>query len=379
MFKTIPATEPQQLTIDRVAIAVRKHLPEYAVLGSLCSIKFTEQVSTACTDGRTIWFGTKFFSQLNEKEFCFVWLHELLHVALRHHLRRGERNHKRYNIAADYVINLILQSVANRLPSVVKFPSGNNECLLDEKYRGLNESDVYDLLKDEEGQGEGQGIGGVIDGTFETPEQKQLEETRIAQTIQRASLASRLAGSGKGGAIGEIADADSVKIKSVRALLSTFVDNTLPTLGNWSSPNKRLQAAGIHYPTIHKHNLAKLCFAVDTSVSVDMPSVERMLGVVQDVFDSTAFDQIALVFFNDGIYSKRVFKSGEKLVLPDIEIGGTSFDEVFEYAKSEKCLGLIMLTDGQSSIPEKPARMTVAWLLTGCVNEDIPYGKKIKI
>ena len=63
---------------------------------------------TAATDGKKIYFGEAFLKELNTDEILFVLLHELLHILLNHLPRRLGRDHKKFNIACDIVVNDLL-------------------------------------------------------------------------------------------------------------------------------------------------------------------------------------------------------------------------------------------------------------------------------
>ena len=103
-----------------------------------------------------------------------------------------------------------------------------------------------------------------------------------------------------------------------------------------------------------------------------------MLQVVQDTFASSNFDSLCLVFFNDGIYSEHTYKRGEKFVPPNIELGGTSFEDVFTYADDRKCKALLMLTDGIASMPLEP-KAKLVWLLYDTYLDSMPFGKVVKL
>ncbi len=64
-----------------------------------------EDVETACTDGERITFGVKFLNSLSDSELDFVMMHEILHVVLQHCVRGEDRDHERFNIACDIVVN----------------------------------------------------------------------------------------------------------------------------------------------------------------------------------------------------------------------------------------------------------------------------------
>ena len=63
-----------------------------------------ETVSTACTDGEYILFNPDFMESLLDRELDFVLMHEVLHVALQHCFRAGDRDPERFNIACDIVV-----------------------------------------------------------------------------------------------------------------------------------------------------------------------------------------------------------------------------------------------------------------------------------
>ena len=60
---------------------------------------------TACTDGRKIYFGPSFLSNLSDDELDFILMHEIMHCALQHCLRTGDRDPEAFNIACDIVVN----------------------------------------------------------------------------------------------------------------------------------------------------------------------------------------------------------------------------------------------------------------------------------
>ena len=70
--------------------------------------KFSEEETTASTDGIEVTYSPKFCMGLSPEERVFLLLHETLHCAYLHMVRLMERDHRKWNIAADHVINLQL-------------------------------------------------------------------------------------------------------------------------------------------------------------------------------------------------------------------------------------------------------------------------------
>lgn len=94
----------------------KKMLRKYPTFGStINSLKYevvgeNHPVSTAATDGKTIFVNTNFMSNLPEQEQLFVFAHEVCHIALNHIFRSKDKEQEIWNIATDAVINQHLKN-----------------------------------------------------------------------------------------------------------------------------------------------------------------------------------------------------------------------------------------------------------------------------
>ena len=102
------------------------------------------KISTARTDGRRVEFSPLFMALLPFAQLLFVFLHELLHISLGHHVRRGERDPAKWNQACDYVVNRILVAAGLELPE---------GALYDPRFDELSEEEIYSILAKEEDEG----------------------------------------------------------------------------------------------------------------------------------------------------------------------------------------------------------------------------------
>ncbi|GHT89062.1 hypothetical protein AGMMS49543_27950 [Betaproteobacteria bacterium] len=111
----------------------------FSTLAFALNPQFTDDptMTTACTDGVRVLLNPQFFTRLSVSEQVALLKHEVMHVAFEHVFRRGDRHPKRWNIACDYVINLIIKQEGGALP-------GGGLC--DEQYEGLIEEEVYERL-----------------------------------------------------------------------------------------------------------------------------------------------------------------------------------------------------------------------------------------
>ncbi len=94
------------------------------------------QVRLACTDYRRIFISADTYSSLAEAKRLAVLAHEVLHIALRHAFRIGNRDKNRFEKAADIEVTFVL---TESLPD----PYGIK---LKEEWKDLTAEQIYELL-----------------------------------------------------------------------------------------------------------------------------------------------------------------------------------------------------------------------------------------
>src|SRR3954463_16523663 len=102
------------LTVFETARAGLVKVKELMFFASaLLQTKFIEDPSceTAWTDMVVIGYNPKFIEGLDIPTAKFVIIHELMHILLKHGLRRGSRDPDRWNKACDYAINIMLRDL----------------------------------------------------------------------------------------------------------------------------------------------------------------------------------------------------------------------------------------------------------------------------
>jgi predicted metal-dependent peptidase len=78
-------------------------------------IKAAPSCGTMCVNGVELRYDPVFVNRLSVNAVKWVVLHEMMHLMLGHHIRRGERNVRGYNIAGDLSINHLLLEYLHRL------------------------------------------------------------------------------------------------------------------------------------------------------------------------------------------------------------------------------------------------------------------------
>ncbi|MBQ8426913.1 MAG: M48 family metalloprotease, partial [Clostridia bacterium] len=107
------------------------------------------EIETAATDGEKIFFSPDFMDELSDSELDFVLMHEIMHVALRHCIRTGDRDPFLFNIACDIVVNSnILLSNNNDRKSITIKKYGESMHLAPDNKEGYEYTveEVYEML-----------------------------------------------------------------------------------------------------------------------------------------------------------------------------------------------------------------------------------------
>src|SRR6516165_9586185 len=136
----------QQTTAQKLARARVRLILEQAFFGTLAlRLKLVPgNLPTMATDGSRAVYNPTFVDQLKPAELEGTLAHEVLHCALGHHCRRGERDPELWNQAADFAINPIL------LGNGFTLPVG---ALVDPAFNNLSAEEIYARLLQRRGGG----------------------------------------------------------------------------------------------------------------------------------------------------------------------------------------------------------------------------------
>lgn len=326
--------------------------------------KFSEEIPTACTDGKEILFNPSFFMELTADERVFFLLHETLHCAYLHMLRRGERDPKRWNIACDHVINLQLKERG------YKMPEGGYAA---PQFTGLGVEEVYDLLPDDPSAPcdmdlkEGGSDANELQGD-------------IQDALVRASIQSKMANDAPGTIPGEIEiflDRLLNPKLPAKKILQKYFNAFAKSDYTFRRPNKRF--APQHYlPTLHGTKLSDLVFAVDTSGSVTDEEFLRFISEINGILRMLKPDKITLIQFDTEIKSIDIIKSVSDLMRVSFTgRGGTEIGEIIDWVNANNPQVMLVFTDGHFRFRSHKTQHDVVWLIHGHPNFTAPYGKVI--
>jgi predicted metal-dependent peptidase len=140
MMSSVPSmTSPVE---TKLAAARTRLILEHPFIGALLMhLPFEASSPVRCptlaTDARRLYFNPGYFAGLTLAETQFVLAHEALHCALAHFARRSHRVRKRWDVACDHAVNLILIQEGMRPPPGV---------LANADFVGLTAEEIYPLI-----------------------------------------------------------------------------------------------------------------------------------------------------------------------------------------------------------------------------------------
>lgn len=362
--------------IDRLLAKARTALVlEHPFIGNIAlnmPFKIDYNCRTAATNGKEIRYNPYFMDDMNDEERKFVVAHECFHPMLDHNFRRGERQHKRWNMAGDYVINQLLTD-----EGIGKMPQFG---LLDKTIYtngGGTTDGIYNLLPEQDEEGGDLAMDDCEDGGSSPAEQQQQQaewKVRVAQAAQAAKMMGKMS-AGLERLVGEV-----LKPKvDWRDVLRRFVDKCRNDQRSFARPNRRFIGQGLYLPSISGEALGEIAFAIDCSGSIGQEEIDQFAAEIHAVKEEGNPVAIHTIYFDSEVSHYAKFTRDDDLHIEPHGGGGTAFSPVFAYMREHAIepVACIFLTDlycdDFGDAPEYP----VLWVSTHA--DEAPFGEVVKM
>lgn len=344
---------------DRIT-AVHVDISNNKIFAGLSGVTYVGNVniddtSTACTNGRDVWYGIDFIKDMTRKQLRYLVLHENLHKALQHctsYLEVVKQHQQLSGMAMDYVVNGTIEEMDTKLDFVER-PT-NIPPLIDPKYFGWSFIEVLrDLLQNPPPDG---GKGG---GTLDEHKMGELDGDAQALTAQEISdaihqgdiLVKKLAGNESRNDV--LQRAAQKRDTNWRQHVRTFITQICEgdEYSRFVPPNKRMLPAGFIMPSHFAEATGELIIAPDTSGSMDS-ILPLVFGEVAQICRNVNPDKVRVLWWDTEVCGDQEFKPHEfqsiATLLKPRGGGGTSPQCVVEHiAKNQyKPRAVIWLTDG---------------------------------
>jgi len=377
---TVDAEAAKKKLLKARAALVMEH-PFIAAIALPLRLVADPTCDTGWTDGTSLGYNPAWVAGLHHDEATFFVAHETFHVVFAHHLRRGDRDRKLWNVAGDHVINLALKLDGFRLTP---------GALCDQQFDGLATEEVYRRLQGRPGDvDDGSPCGQVRDAPAPNggakpseAELRAMEADLKARVTQARNQERALRGTGTD-ATERAADACRRPRVDWRAALRRFAA-TVRTRDDysWRRPNPRYLGRGLYLPALESESLGELVVALDTSGSIyGVPDlVDQFRSELDALLAEHPNSKLHLVHCDSGIrHTEEVTATDLPLELTARGGGGTSFTPPFEWVEEQNLhpAGLIYFTDLAGPFPEHEPPYPVLWLDYGPYAVEAPFGETV--
>lgn len=365
--------------------------------------------STNCVD--RISYNPAWTRALTLKQLGYVLMHEVAHIALLHALRKGAREHDRWNRAADLAGNAMLDEVEGsngqplyERPERVSVPGlGVCSLLTADWAKGLSAEEIYDRLPAHEQDG---GRGGQFGNSHRHASGSQSDNTgqpgstchlepsagltadQIEQLTDRvvaaheAWTASQQRGTMPAHLLRLIARLRAAKVPWQRILrqyagaaLAKEDFSLFPPHHRW------LHQKDLIRPSCRSERMGQLAVAIDTSGSIGQQTLQTF---VSEIAALHTLSEETLILTCDAAIHQVIRTQEAPRFLASMEFqggGGTSHVPVFEWLREHRVHPdlLVALTDLHSDYPDRKPSYPVVWCTIEEHGDPPPWGRVVVI
>ena len=408
-----------QPILTKLAAARTRLIMERPFLGALVMhlpLKVGDAgIKTTGTDAKAFYFNPAFVENLSLAQTQFILAHEALHCAMGHPHRRNHRVKRRWDVACDHAVNLILIEEGLKPPL--------HGILADQNFMTLSAEEIYPLIPEDtpeesfdqhlfdsdneqgaspddtqrqddpdagntggqgkEGQSEAEEQQGSGSQASQKPnemspaEREELAEqwkNRLAAAAQSARQAGKLSQSMQRWVDGLLAPS-----LPWRALLARFFAVNQRDDYSWRRPSRREGDAIL--PRLSSEGLEVIA-AIDTSGSISDEELREFVSEL-DALKGQVRAKVTLLACDNHVAEAAPweYEPWDAMQLPnDIEGGGgTDFRPVFDWVETENRSPnmLVYFTDGEGDFPKVPPNYPVIWLVKG--KGKVPWGERVQL
>jgi predicted metal-dependent peptidase len=396
---------PSEVRLQKARTTLLLDHPFFGTLLFRLGGKASRSVATMATDGVSLFYNPEFVDTLNAAELAGVLAHEVMHPALQHHTRRGDRDRARWNMACDYAINPILIDAGLTLPKDV---------LIDNRFRGMSAERIYNLIEEDDSQegssggsesqtGNGRcapedgslqndgarndpqvpstpgGVGQVLDAPEPEAESgpsvaDQAREWQIA--VEQAETVAKVAGRLPGGAVRALEASQAAKV-DWRELLRRAWSDTIPSDYSWTRPNRRHVWSGLYLPGVTSEGVGEIAIAVDCSGSVSSRQLGLFEAEVRSILAGQRPRLVHVLYFDAAVQKVETYQAGQPVSLSPVGGGGTDFRPCFDWLEEQGIIPqtLVFLTDLCGRFPSETPFYPVVWASTE--SRKAPFGQVV--
>lgn len=338
----------------------------------MCSMRYEWDMSvpTAATDGLSVFTNPDYFLSLPRRSRVSLTMHELKHPAYLHFIRQGGRDPYWWNVACDYRIN-------NELTDQGYTWVGMGP-LIDQKYSGWAEEDIYDDVFINKPQ-----FPNFKPDMIETNEQNAAKIGELVSAVVRAAHQATTAGKSGDipGNVQMYLDNFLAPIIPWQPLLKEFFQDFYRGKRSWRTRDRRF--SHIYLPGKIKADgkLIHMMYFQDVSGSVKNNDILRFNSELKHIWERYKPDKMTIVQFDTRITKIDVYNKGDTFhEITVVGRGGTNLAPVRQMIIDEQPTAAIIFSDLRvTAMAPLPIPIPILWVCVGNRGGTVPFGKLIHI
>lgn len=378
--------------ITKAKIWLLTKRPFFGQLSCYLNMIANDKVPTAGVDlTGNLYYNPKWCGKLNDKELRGLLCHEILHLALQHIPRCGDRMRLLWNIACDLKVNIEINNDSNiSLPPGAVAPEGySNDYSFDGgKITNVNEKSAencYAVLRKAMKKPPTQDTDLII-ASNNPKDQKDMEDAGI-KPIDAASTASlsrdwqsrvySASQTAKGDVPAGVAR-EIFKLEHSELPWNQIIKQRLRKIAckhSWKKPSKRYLPW--YFPGRVKNEGIKMVAAIDTSGSMSKEQITKALSELYGLMRTFQFLELWVTDCDAEVYNVKKVQMHDlsKILLKGG--GGTDFRPVFDWIKKEfnnDVDSLCFFTDLYGDFPKTTPPYEMFWI-TDTKDTKPPFGR----
>lgn len=384
-------TAEKKISKARTALILEQ--PFFGTLALRLQLQEKSDLDTITTNGKQLIYNAQWINEQSDAHLKTIVAHEIMHIATLHHTRRGNRDPKEWNEAADFAINPILADSGFKMPDTA---------FIDNSYRNVSAEEIYSIRhgkkpdpngdqqepapmpkpgqENQQQQQDCGGTGSIQDLPAQSEAEIKQEEAETRLAVKQAAQAAQKAGKLSAGLSRMVEDIVSPKIPW-REILRRFIDSMARDDYSWSRPNRRHIANGLYLPSVKSDNLPPLVVAIDTSGSITRELLRQFSSELQAILDDCPISSLKVLYCDSSLIEGPEYTKGEHINLKMVGGGGTDFQPVFDWIAEHNFMpcALVYLTDGYGPAPTTQPEYPVLWTLTRHGHAPVAWGESIEM
>lgn len=387
----------EKLRKARMALILNE--PFFATLAMRFQYKETTEFPKTAIDGVTFFYNPEFVESQSIKRLKTVIAHNIMHVANRHHLRRGARDAAKWDEACDVVVNSQLTNSGFEL---------SDDDAFDPEYNGASVERLYqegENAEDEGGSGCGEQPGEAGGGQqgnpegeqpsddggpgqvlpFPNPAEAEEENRKLSEEVATAMRQAEKAGKLPNDLRRQMEEAMSVM--DWRDMLREFISRSHITRYQWNRPSRRSIAIGdgaVFLPARESSAVGHVVVAIDTSRSIDQQALNQFGAELNAMLDDHTVAKMTVICCDAKVQSVTELNAGDEVEF-DIKGGGrTRFSPAIDAARDVEPDVMLYFTDLYCRDYGDEPPFPILWLdfapkADGKPNHQPPFGDVVPI